>query len=210
MSPTNTPSRVLIACERSGVVRRAFRELGHDAWSCDVAPAVDGSPYHLQGDVLSFLDGGWDLMIAHPPCRYLCSSGLHWNRRVPGRAQKTLDALAFVRQLMGAPIDRIAIENPVGCIGTKIRKADQYIHPHQFGCDASKKTGLWLKNLPPLAPLPQSKHAAPRIINGKPRWANQTDSGQNRLGPSAARTNKRAATYPGIARAMAKQWGGNL
>ena len=195
--------RVLIACEYSGAVRDAFRARGHDAMSCDLLPTdVDGP--HYQGDVFDVIGNGWDLMIAHPPCTYLCSSGLHWNGRVEGRAAKTEDALAFVRALLDAPIPRIAIENPVGCIGTRIRKADQTIQPHQFGDDASKATCLWLKGLPLLMP---TDRVPGRIVNGKARWANQTDSGQNRLAPSADRWKLRSATFPGIAAAMANQWG---
>lgn len=196
--------RVLVACESSGVVREAFRSEGHEAWSCDLLPADDGSEYHYQGDALDAAYGmEWDLMIAHPPCTYLCSSGLHWNKRVEGRAQRTEAALGFVRLLMGAPIQRIAIENPVGRIGTAIRPADQYIQPWQFGHDASKRTGLWLKGLPKLVP---TEIVRGRMVNGKERWGNQTDSGQNRLGPSEDRWKERSKTYEGIARAMAKQW----
>ena len=195
--------RDLIACEYSGAVRDAFRARGHDAMSCDLLPTdVDGP--HYQGDVFDVIGNGWDLMIAHPPCTYLCSSGLHWNGRVEGRAAKTEDALAFVRALLDAPIPRIAIENPVGCIGTRIRKADQTIQPHQFGDDASKATCLWLKGLPMLMP---TDRVPGRMVNGKARWANQTDSGQNRLAPSADRWKLRSATFPGIAAAMADQWG---
>jgi hypothetical protein len=195
--------RVLIACEYSGAVRDAFRARGHDAMSCDLLPTdVDGP--HYQGDVFDVIGDGWDLMVAHPPCTYLSSSGLHWNGRVEGRAQKTEDALAFVRALLDAPIPRIAIENPVGCIGTRIRKADQIVHPHQFGDDASKATCLWLRGLPALTP---TGRVPPRMVNGRARWANQTDSGQNRLAPSADRWKLRSATFPGIAAAMADQWG---
>jgi hypothetical protein len=202
--------RVLIGCEESGVVREAFRELGHDAWSCDLIPARDGSIYHLQQDVREVLGLGWDLGIFHPPCDYMCSSGLHWNKRTPGRAQKTEEALEFVRLLLGSPIPRIALENPVGCIGTRIRKADQTTHPFEFGDDASKRTCLWLKNLPPLAKDPALRVPGRWVEhNGKrvERWANQTNSGQNRLGPSPERAAERARTYPGIARAFAEQWG---
>lgn len=201
--------RVLVGCERSGVVRRAFRALGHDAWSCDVAPADDGSPFHLHGDVLAWLErqdaAPWDLLIAHPPCTYLCASGLHWNTRRPGREAETAAALAFVRALLDAPVPRVCIENPVGRIGSAIRAADQYIQPYEFGNDASKRTGLWLRGLPRLVP---TQAVAPRMVNGRPRWANQTDSGQNRLGPSPTRAAQRSETYPGIAAAMAAQWGG--
>jgi hypothetical protein len=143
-------------------------------------------------------------MIAHPPCTYLCSSGLHWNKRRPERVQQTEKALEFVRLLMDARIPRIAIENPIGCISTRIRKPDQIIQPWQFGHDASKATGLWLKGLPLLAP---TALVAGRVVDGKRRWANQTDSGQNRLPPSADRWKLRSATYQGIANAMAAQWG---
>jgi hypothetical protein len=196
--------RVLVACEYSGAVRDAFIKRGHDAMSCDLLPTDAPGP-HYQGDVMDVINDGWDLMIAHPPCTYLCSSGLHWNTKDPSRAQKTEDALAFVRTLLDANIPRIALENPQGCIGTRIRKADQYIHPWQYGHDASKKTGLWLKNLPLLASDPR-QHIAPRMVEGRPRWGNQTDGGQNRLGPSDDRWKLRSATYAGIAAAFAAQW----
>lgn len=195
--------RVLVACEYSATVREAFRSAGHYALSCDLLPTeVDGP--HYQGDVRDIINDGWDLMIAHPPCTYLCSSGLHWNKRVEGRAAKTEEALEFVQFLLDAPIPRIALENPIGCIGTRIRKADQTIQPWQFGHDASKATCLWLKGLPVLQP---TDLVAPRIVNGKKRWGNQTDSGQNRLPPSEDRWKIRSETYTGIAEAMAKQWG---
>jgi hypothetical protein len=196
--------RVLVACEFSGVVREAFRKRGHEAVSCDLLPAEDNSPHHIQGDVLPVLLEGWDLRIAHPPCTYLCSSGLHWNKRRPGRAEKTEEALQFVRELLNAPIERIALENPIGCISSRIRKPDQIIQPFLFGHDASKATCLWLKNLPGLA---NTTFIEPRIINGKKRWANMTDSGQNKLGPSDTRWAERSRTYEGIAEAMAEQWG---
>lgn len=196
--------RVLVACESSGVVREAFRRRGHDAWSADLLPADDGSEFHYQGDVEEVIGRAWDLIIAHPPCTYLCSSGLHWNKRVPGREEQTQDALRFVERLLQAPCPRIAIENPVGRIGTAIRPASQYIQPYQFGHDASKRTGLWLTGLPLLQP---TFYVEPRLVNGKKRWDNQTDSGQNRLGPSADRWKERSRTYEGIAEAMASQWG---
>lgn len=142
--------KVLIACEYSGAVRDAFLARGHQAVSCDLLPSDKPGP-HYQGDVRDILNDGWDLMVAHPPCTYLCSSGLHWNKRVPGRQELTEEALDFVRLLLDAPIKRIALENPVGCISTRIRKYDQLIQPWQFGHDASKSTCLWLNNLPPLA-----------------------------------------------------------
>jgi hypothetical protein len=152
---------VLVACEFSGAVREAFRALGHDAWSCDLLPAEDGSEFHWRGDVLELLEnsasdsGFWppfDLMVAHPPCTYLAVSGLHWNKRRPGRAADTEAALNFVRALMDAPVPRICIENPVGCISSRIRKPDQIIQPWQFGHGETKATGLWLRGLPPLVP----------------------------------------------------------
>ena len=196
--------RVLVACESSGVVRDAFIAAGHEAMSCDLLPTESPGP-HYQGDVLDLLADDWDLMIAHPPCTYLCSSGLHWNKRVPGRAQLIEEALEFVKRLMYAPIPKIAVENPIGAIGTRIKKATQTIHPWQFGHDASKATCLWLKGLPPLLP---TKIVEPRIVDGKKRWGNQTDSGQNKLPPSADRWKIRSRTYEGIGAAMAAQWGG--
>lgn len=196
--------RVLIACEYSGAVRDAFRARGHDAMSCDLLPTDAPGPHH-QGDVGQVLQDGWDLMIAHPPCTYLSVSGMHWTRRGLRDPQLTEDALEFVRLLMDAPIPRIAIENPVSVISTRIGKPDQIINPYQFGHDASKKTCLWLKGLPPLKP---TQIIEPRIVNGRKRWGNQTDSGQNRLSPSPDRWKLRSATFPGIAAAMADQWGG--
>ncbi len=196
--------RVLIACEYSGAVRDAFLAAGHEAMSCDLLPTDTPGP-HYQGDVRDVLGDGWDLMIAHPPCTYLCSSGLHWNKRVPGRAQQTEDALDFVRLLLAAQIEKIALENPIGCISSRIRRPDQTIQPYHFGHDASKATCLWLKNLAPLRPTAMVE---PRMVNGRPRWGNQTDSGQNKLPPSDDRWKVRSATYEGIAKAMAEQWGG--
>lgn len=196
--------KVIIACESSGIVRDEFIKMGHDAWSCDLLPCENNPKKHHQDDIKKILfKENWDLLIAHPPCTYLCSSGMHWTTRGLRDPKLTEDALDFVVFLMNAPIEKIAIENPVGCISTRIRKADQYIQPYQFGEDASKKTGLWLKNLPLLIP---TKYIKPRIIKGKERWANQTDSGQNRLGPSEDRWKLRSKTYQGIAKAMAKQW----
>ena len=195
--------RVLVACEYSGAVRDAFIARGHEALSCDLLPTDAPGP-HYQGDVIDVLDMGWDLMIAHPPCIYLSVSGMHWTRRGLRDPQLTEDALDFVRLLLAAPIPRIALENPVSVISSRIRKPDQIISPHQFGHDASKKTCLWLKGLPPLRP---TQLVPPRIVNGRQRWGNQTDSGQNRLSPSPDRWKLRSETYSGIAAAMADQWG---
>ena len=195
--------RVLIACEYSGTVRDAFRARGHDAVSCDLLPSDAPGP-HYQGPVQDIMGDGWDLMIAHPPCTYLSVSGMHWTTRGLRDPQLTEDALAFVRMLMDAPVPRIAIENPVSVISSRIRKPDQIIAPSQFGHDASKKTCLWLKGLPLLRP---TEIVEPRIVNGRKRWGNQTDSGQNKLPPSKDRWKIRSATYAGIAQAMADQWG---
>jgi hypothetical protein len=199
-------ARILVACEYSGRVRDAFTALGHYALSCDFEPA-ETPGLHYQGDVMNVLHDGWDLMVAHPPCTYLSSSGLHWNKRRPERAQQTEDALEFVRVLLAAPIAHIALENPIGCISSRIRKPDQTIQPWQYGHDASKATCLWLKNLPLLR---ATGTVEPRLVDGKKRWANQTDSGQNRLPPSADRWKLRSTTYQGIADAMAAQWGALL
>lgn len=202
-------ARVLVACEFSGAVRDAFRALGVEAWSCDLR--ASDSPFHVQGDVFDVvaraqMGGHLKLVIVHPPCTYLCSSGLHWNRRVPGRAAKTAEALVFVRKLLALDVPMLALENPVGCIGTEIRRADQYVQPYEYGDDASKRTGLWLRGLPLLVADPTQRVAGRITKDGKERWANQTDSGQNRLGPSANREAVRSITYPGIAAAMAAQW----
>ena len=189
--------RVLIACEFSGRVRDAFIAKGHDAISCDLIETEKPGP-HYQGDVFDLIDTEhWDLMIAHPPCVHLAVSGaLHFHKKIIRQRR----ALAFVRDLLESPIHRIALENPVSVISTKIRKPDQYIQPWMFGHDETKKTGLWLKNLPLLK--------ATNIMEY--RRANLTPSGQNKLGPSPTRSKDRGRTYQGIADAMADQWGGSL
>lgn len=195
--------RVLVACEYSGRVRDAFINKGHEALSCDLLASDTEGP-HYQGDVRDVIDDDWDLLIAHPPCTYLCSSGLHWNKKRPERQAQTESALDFVGFLLSQDINKIALENPIGCISTRIRKPDQKIQPYEYGHDASKRTCLWLKNLPKLTP---TKHIKPRLVLGKSRWANQTDSGQNRLPPSDLRAKIRSETYQGWADAMADQWG---
>ena len=198
--------KVLVACEYSGTVRDAFRERGHDAWSCDLLP-TERPGQHIQGDVLEILEGGgWDLMIAHPPCTYLCSSGLHWNTRRPGRDKMTHEAMLFVMKLMGDGsiahgIPRVALENPIGRINTAYRKPDQIIQPWQYGHAESKATCLWLKGLPSL----RATNVLAKPVSG--RWDNMTPSGQNKLGPSPDRWKIRSRTYEGIAAAMADQWG---
>lgn len=205
--------RVLVACEYSGRVRNAFLAKGHDVLSCDLLASEDNSPYHYQGDVRDLLPQQWDLLIAHPDCTYLCGSGWHWVARgrieVDGRArmEHVNEALAFARMFIDgeetAHIPRRVVENPIGKLSTLVRKPEQIIQPHWFGDDASKATCLWLHGVPPLVP---TDIVPPRIINGKARWANQTDSGQNKLGPSDDRWKERSRTYQGIANAMAAQW----
>jgi hypothetical protein len=180
--------RVLVACEFSGTVRDAFSALGHDALSCDLLPSESPGP-HYQGDVLDLLGDGWDLMVAHPPCTHLAVSGARWFRHKVAEQAQSLD---FVRQLLSAPIPRICLENPVSVISSKIRKPDQIIQPWQFGHGETKTTCLWLKGLPPLLPTDIVDGRAPRI---------------HRLSPSPNRWRERSRTYPGIARAMAEQWG---
>lgn len=199
--------RVLVACEYSGKVRDAFIKHGFDAMSCDLLPTDAPGP-HYQGSVLDIIDDGWDLMVAHPPCTYLCSSGLHWNKRVQGRAQLTQEAGEFAKMLWDADIPRVCIENPMGCLPDFIGEVGQWVQPYEFGHNASKKTGLWLRGLPPLVP---TDIVPPRVVgNRTARWDNQTDAGQNKLPPTKDRWKIRSETYQGIADAMADQWGAVL
>ena len=194
---------VLVGCEFSGTVRNAFRAKGHEAWSCDLLPDENNDIHHYQCDLFeAVIDKKWDLAIFHPPCTYLCSSGLHWNKRRPGRAEETEKALEFVASILALDIPRVALENPIGCISSRIRKPDQIVQPYWFGEDASKQTCLWLKGLPLLTPTNMIKKP-----KGE-RYANQTPSGQNKLGPSETRWMERSRTYKGLADAMAEQWGG--
>ena len=196
--------KVLVACEYSGAVRDAFIAMGHDAMSCDLLPTEKPGP-HYQGDVRDVLYEDWDLLIAHPPCTYLCSSGLHWNTRRPERAVLTEDAIKFACLFIDAAhIKKRVVENPVGRLSSRVRRPEQIIQPYQFGHDASKSTCLWITGL---LPLLHTEYVPPRIVNGKKRWANQTDSGQNNLPPSEDRWKIRSETYAGIAAAMAQQWG---
>ncbi|NDH86512.1 DNA cytosine methyltransferase [bacterium] len=201
--------KVLVACEYSGTVRDAFISMGHEAMSCDLLPTDVPGP-HYQGDVFDIINQGWDMMIAHPPCTYLCVSGLHWNKRVEGRDAKTDEALEFVKRLLDAPIQRIALENPVGCISKRIRKPEQIIQPYEYGDDAAKKTCLWLKNLPKLRPTDRVRGCKVKTPSGKivERWSNQCDNyGQDKTPPSPDRWKIRSKTWQGIADAMASQWG---
>ena len=180
--------RVLIACEFSGAVRKEFEALGHEAWSCDLLPSeIPGN--HYQGDVRDMLSEHWDLMIAHPPCTHLAVSGARWFKE---KQTKQAEALEFVRLLMSAPIERIAIENPISIISSRIRKPDQIIQPWQFGHGETKATCLWLKGLPKLQPT--------NIVEGREQRV-------HKMPPSPDRWRERSRTFAGIAWAMAQQWG---
>jgi len=180
--------RVLVACEFSGVVRDAFTARGHYALSCDLLPS-ERPGEHILGDVRDILSDGWDMMIAHPPCTHLAVSGARWFKY---KQQEQQEALEFVKELMAAPIPKICIENPISIISTRIRKPDQIIHPWQFGHGETKATCLWLKNLPKLIPTD--------IVDGREQRIHN-------MPPGPDRWRERSRTFPGIARAMAKQWG---
>ena len=179
--------RILVACEFSGTVRDAFATKGHDAWSCDILP-TEKPGNHYECDVREVLGGGWDLMVAHPPCTHLAVSGARW---WPFKRKEQAEALEFIRTLLSAPIPRIAIENPVSLISSAIREPDQIIHPWQFGHGETKATCLWLKNLPPLVPT--------NVVPGR-------EARIHKMPPSENRWRERSRTYPGIADAMASQW----
>ena len=189
--------KVLIACEESQTVAKAFRRKGHEAYSCDIEPCSGGHPeWHLQQDVTTVLKENWDIVIAFPPCTDLCVSGAKWfkAKRADGRQQQSIEFFMEFTKLDCMWV----IENPVGIMSTHYRKPNQIIQPWQFGHDASKKTCLWLKGLPKLEPT--------NIII-KDRYSNQTASGQNKLGPSDDRARLRSKTYQGIADCMADTWG---
>jgi len=225
--------KILVACEWSGRVRDAFLKRGHDVTSCDILP-TESPGKHFMGDVMDIIDDGWDMMIAHPPCTYLTCSA-EWAYRDmqkknirPGvligtLRKKARDAAAdFFMRLINADIPKIAIENPVGIMSTRYRKPDQFIQPHEYGHDASKKTGLWLKGLPLLRPtnyiqpryvccgeIVSDLHGCLNCLGDKTplsRWANQTNSGQNKEPPHPSRSAIRGKTYKGWADAMGAQW----
>jgi hypothetical protein len=181
--------RVLVGCEFSAKVRDAFRARGHNAYSCDLLPSEGDPLFHYQTDVRLVLGLGWDLMIVHPPCTLLTRAGARWWK---GREREQEESLHFVRLLLDAPIPRIALENPPGKIGTAIRKADQTIQPWMFGHGETKATSLWLKNLPLLKPTNIVEGREPRVF-----WE----------APGPDRWKRRSRTLPGIAQAMAEQWG---
>ena len=183
--------KVLIACEYSGRVRDAFAKLGHFAMSCDLLPS-DAPGLHYQGDVFDVIDQGWDIMIAHPPCTHLAVSGArHFAAKQASGVQQ--EALEFVRRLLDAPVAKIALENPISIISSRIRKPDQIIQPWQFGHGETKATCLWLKGLPELL--------STEIVSGR-------EAKVHRMPPSPDRWKLRSTTYQGIADAMAAQWGG--
>tara|TARA_R100001443_G_scaffold81431_1_gene88365 strand:+ start:46 stop:633 length:588 start_codon:yes stop_codon:yes gene_type:complete len=194
--------KVLVACEYSGIVRDAFVAKGHDAWSCDILP-TEKPGNHIQDDILKHLDKGWDLMIAHPPCTHLAVSGARWFTEGKKPWSLQIEALDFVRKLLNAPIEKIALENPVSVISTKIRKPNQIIQPFQFGHDVSKKTCLWLKNLPNLI---HTKIVKPDIIE-KDGYKMSRHHWETFKLPSNIRGKVRSKFYKGIAEAMANQWG---
>ena len=181
--------RVLVACEYSATVRDAFRAKGHDAWSCDLLPTEGDPQWHHEGDVFDILNDSWDLMIAHPPCTHLAVSGARWFK---DKLVEQAEALEFVRRLLDAPIDKIALENPISIISSRIRKPTQIIQPWQFGHGETKATCLWLKNLPPLTPT--------KIVDGR-------EARVHKMAPGPDRWKERSRTYQGIADAMADQWG---
>lgn len=199
-SSEHKPMRVLVACEHSGRVRDAFRAKGHDAYSCDIKPDSSGDPrYHICCDVLTVIsDGGWDLMVAHPPCTHLCCSGARW---FSGKREEQQKAIGFFIALFSAPIEKICMENPVGVISTQVQRPTQIIQPWMFGDSYQKTTCLWLKNLPKLEPTNIVDKGEMQVLrSGKriPKWYSNC---------GGDRATARSITFPGIAKAMAEQWG---
>lgn len=191
--------KVLIGCEFSGIVRSAFRNKGHDAWSCDLLPADDNSGFHIEGDVMKIIDDGWDLAIFHPPCTHLATSGARW---FPLKQKEQAESIEFVKKLWFCNIPKIAIENPVGVLSSAICKPSQIIHPWMFGHEASKRTCLWLKNLPLLTAtniVSKGKKHITKSGRSIPEWYN--------IPPQEDRWKLRSVTFTGIAEAMADQWG---
>lgn len=202
--------RVLIACEESQAVTKEFRALGHDAYSCDILPCSGGHPeWHLQQDVIPLLKEDWDLIVAFPPCTYLSVAGNGWlnvekhGQSAIKRRKLQIEAAEFFMEFINSPCSKVAVENPVGYMNGKYRKPDQIIQPYMFGDSARKRTCLWLKNLPPLVPTEIVEPPKPTYVDksGKKRYF--TDS----LSPSPERAIIRSKTFPGIAKAIASQWG---
>lgn len=218
---------ILIGFEESGTIREAFRKAGHNAWSCDLEPARDDSPYHLQCDIYFAIKhpllycgaDKWDLIILHPVCTALTVAGNHVYAKGKPKHHERLEAIRYTAELWYfacSKCEKVCLENPQGVLHTNTDlPKPQYIQPYQFGEDASKKTGLTLKGLPRLESTKRIKgRFVVRDIGGMlltvERWSNQTDSGQNRLGPSPTRARDRSQTYPGIADAMVEQWGKSI
>jgi hypothetical protein len=197
--------RILVACEFSGIVRDVFAALGHDAWSCDIIPS-ERPGNHIQGDVLSILDDGWDMMIAHPPCTYLANSGVRWLKSEGGRYEKMVDGANFFKKMLNADIPKICVENPIqhhyakDIIGIKY---NQIVHPWMFGHAETKATCLWLKGLPLLQP---SNIVEPAFVEGNNGKRYSRVSFMSGRMPAEKRRQERARTYQGIANAMADQW----
>jgi hypothetical protein len=194
--------KILIACEYSGIVRDAFTKKGHDAWSCDILP-TESLGNHIQDDILNHLDKNWDMMIAHPPCTHLAVSGARWFSNGHKPISLQIESLEFVRKLMNAPINKIAVENPVSVISTKIKKPTQIIQPFHYGHAVKKTTCLWLKNLPNLIP---TKMVEPEMVKNKGYIMSKFHYDTFKL-PKAIRGKVRSRFYEGIAEAMAEQWG---
>lgn len=188
------PLKVLVGCERSGIIRDAFSRLGHVAVSCDIMDSESLAGTHIIGDVENVMNLGWDLGIFCPPCRYVAASGARWFSISEERKRQQNEAIDFFKRLAACDIPKICLENPVGVISTRYRKPDQYIQPWQFGHGETKKTGLWLKNLPPLVPTRIASERRARIVN---------------MSPHPDRGYLRSKFYPGVAEAMAFQWGGD-
>jgi hypothetical protein len=216
--------KVLVACEESQAITKEFRKLGHEAFSCDLLPCSGGHPeWHIQGDVFTIIDQGWDLMIAHPPCTYLTGSAVQWlshpedkhlpfedrrpNPKYPNRRQDMLDSVEFVKALYNCNIPKVAIENPVGLLSSRWRKPDQIVQPYHFGDEATKTTCLWLKGLPPLQHTEVVGKGERVVFNsGKshPKWYAEALA---KAKTKAERQTLRSKTFPGMARAIAEQWG---
>jgi hypothetical protein len=205
--------RVLVACEFSQVVTQAFRNKGHEAFSCDILPTEGNPDWHIQGDVLDILNDGWDMMIAHPPCTYISYAGTRWWNE-PGRCEKRIQALDFFRKLWEAPIEKICLENPMGCASPTIAKFSQIIQPYYFGDTESKRTCLWLKNLRLLKHtngdtlFEKNTHTKPKIYGFYKKGKNKGTPiyGNNYLKCSEDRGHIRSKFWPGIANAMANTW----
>lgn len=208
---------VLIACECSGRVREAFRKRGHDAWSCDIKPSKDNSPFHIQGDCLNLIKEDWDMMVAHPPCTYLSFVGNKWFKIQPDRKAKRDEAFSFFMQLYNSKIPKVCIENPLGHPCSAFREADQIIHPFFFGDPFLKRTCLWLRGLPKLHYVLDDNWFYPRTSCDRPKPIHIDKNGVAkhwcemlvRL-PKEQRAAERSRTFPGIANAMAEQWGSLL